>query len=84
MRYYLHRIHQVLISWNASNKNKKMDHYLLKQVIKDLNLWRMDFLPLIQYGMSLNLISYRWPSYICWSDACPSGLGGFDQLGNAW
>jgi hypothetical protein len=34
--------------------------------------------------MSLNLISFRHPSYICWSDACPTGIGGYDHLGNAW
>ncbi len=34
--------------------------------------------------MSLNLVSYHHPSYLCWSDACPMGLGGFDHLGNAW
>ena len=34
--------------------------------------------------MTLNLISYRRPSYICWLDACPQGLGGYDYMGNAW
>jgi hypothetical protein len=34
--------------------------------------------------MSLNLITYRRPSFLCWSDACPEGLGGFDHLGFAW
>jgi len=34
--------------------------------------------------MSLNLISYRRPSVISWSDSCPLGLGGFDSLGDAW
>jgi hypothetical protein len=34
--------------------------------------------------MSLNLVSYRRPSFICLSDACPAGLGGYDHLGNAW
>ncbi len=84
MRYFLHRIRQVLISWDISNKNKKVERYLSKQVIEDLKLWRQDFLPLIHNGMSLNLVSFRRPSYICWSDACPSGLGGYDYLGNAW
>ncbi len=34
--------------------------------------------------MSLNLVSFRSPSYLCWSDACPTGMGGNDHLGNAW
>ncbi len=84
MRYFLHRIHQVLISWDISKKNKKVERYLSKQVIEDLKLWQKDFLPLVHEGMSINLVSYRRPSYICWSDACPSGLGGYDHLGNAW
>jgi hypothetical protein len=57
---------------------------LPKQAIEDLNLWQQDFLPLVQSSMSLNLISFRRPSYICWSNACPAGMGGFDHLGNAW
>jgi hypothetical protein len=34
--------------------------------------------------MSLNLIIYRRPSIICWSDACPTGLGGYNHFGLAW
>jgi hypothetical protein len=34
--------------------------------------------------MSLNLVSYRQPSFICGSEACPAGLGGNGHLGNLW
>ena len=84
MRYFLHRIRKVLLSWDNSNSNKKVERYLSKQVIEDLILWRKSFLPLIHTGISLNLVSYRQPSFICWSDACPAGLGGYDHLGYAW
>lgn len=83
MRYFLHRICQVFITWDVSAMNKKVEHYLSKKVIEDLKLWRNNFLPLIHKGMSLNLVSFRHPSYLCWSDACPTGLGGYDHLGNA-
>ncbi len=84
MRYFLNRIRRVLISWEVSKTNKRVERYLPKQVIEDLKMWRSDFLPLIHRGMSLNLISYRRPSFLCWSDACPTGLGGYDHWGNAW
>jgi hypothetical protein len=84
MRYFLNRIRRVLVLWNHSNKNKKVERYLSKQVLEDLKLWRLSLLPKIHSGMSLNLVSYRRPSFLCWSDACPTGLGGFDHLGNAW
>jgi hypothetical protein len=33
----------------------------------------------------LNLLTYRRPTHIFWSDACPSGLGGFSsKSGKAW
>jgi len=34
--------------------------------------------------MSINLITYWRPSFLCWSDACPEGMGGFDHSGHAW
>jgi hypothetical protein len=84
MRYFLSRIRVVLTSWDISNKSKKVERYLSTQVIEDLKLWKDDFLPAITRGMSLNLITYRRPSFLCWSDACPEGLGGFDHKGRAW
>ncbi len=52
-------------------------------VLEDLKLWQRIFLPKLHKGLSLNLILYRRPSVIRWSDACPKGLGGYDSLGNA-
>jgi hypothetical protein len=85
MQYFLNRIPQVAVMWASSNKNKKVECYLSSQVLQELlQLWRKTCLPLIHRGMSLNLISYHHPSFLCWSDACPSGMGGFDHLANAW
>ncbi len=84
MRYFLNRIRRVLTSWEISKSNKKVERYLSKQVLEDLKLWRNHFLPLIHGGMSLNLVSYRRPSFLCWSDACPGRMDGYDHLGNAW
>jgi len=84
MRYYLSRIRLTLINWDISKKSKKVERYLSSQVLEDLRLWKDSFLPKISKGLSLNLISYRRPSFLCWSDACPTGLGGFDHQGYAW
>jgi hypothetical protein len=52
--------------------------------LEDLKLWKNTFLPSMASGMNINLITYRRPSFLCWSDACPEGLGGFDHMGHAW
>jgi len=84
MRYYLNRIRNTQTTWAQSQSTKSSERYLSKSVLEDLKLWKNYFLPKVSDGMSLNLISYRCPSYICWSDACPQGLGGYDYMGNAW
>jgi hypothetical protein len=84
MRYYLNRIRNVLIKWNKMSIAKNCERYLSKTVLEDLQLWTNHFLPKVNQGISLNMISFRRPSYLCWSDACPQGLGGYDHKGNAW
>ena len=83
MRYFLSRIRLVLTAWDVSNKSKKVERYLSSQVLEDLQLWKETFLPALSMGMSLNLITYWRPSFLCWSDTCPEGLGGFDHFGYA-
>jgi hypothetical protein len=84
MRYFLGRIHSTPTNWDISKKSKKVERYLSSQVLEDLKLWKQDFLPTVYKGLSLNLISFQRPSFICWSDAYPTGLGGFDHSGFAW
>jgi hypothetical protein len=71
-------------NWDVTRKTKKVERYLSSQVLEDLKLWKDVFLSVISRGISLNLITYRCPSFVCWSDACPLGMGGLDLLGNAW
>jgi hypothetical protein len=84
IRYFLSRIRLVLLNWDVSHKTKKVERYLSTQVLEDLKLWKNSFLPALSNGMSLNLITFWRPSFLCWSDACPEGLGGFNHLGYAW
>jgi hypothetical protein len=51
--------------------------------IKDLRLWK-SLLTKASIGISMNLIVARQPSRVCWSDACPFGLGGYSLSGRAW
>lgn len=83
MRYFLNRIRNVLTTWNKSVANKNGIRYLPKAVLGDLKLWRDYFLPKVIRGVSLNLVTFRRPSFICWSDTCPQGLGGYDHAGRA-
>ena len=84
MRYFLSRIQSVLTSWDISNKTKKVEWFLSSQVLEDCKLWKDFFLPAIAKGMRINLVTYRRPTFFCWSDACPEGMGGFDHMGYAW
>ena len=51
--------------------------------VEDLKLWR-EILLRAHAGVSLNLIVTRQPDRICWSDACPFGMGGYSISGRAW
>jgi hypothetical protein len=84
MRYFLSRIRLALSDWDISGKTKKVERYLSSQVLEYIKLWRESFLPVISRGLSLNLITYQRLSFLCRSDACPEGMGGFDHLGCAW
>jgi hypothetical protein len=84
MRYYLNCIRNTLVSWNKTSAQKNCERYLSKPTLDDLKLWTYHFLPKISQGISLNTITFQRPSFICWSDACPHGLGGYDFKGNAW
>ncbi len=84
MRYYLNRLRHTLDSRRKESLSKTKEKYLSKSSISDLQLWRDHFLPKIHKGISLNIITYRRPFIICWSDACPKGLGGYNHEGLAW
>ena len=49
----------------------------------DLTLWKT-ILANANTGISMNLIVTREPDRICWSDACPFGIGGYSLSGRAW
>ena len=53
------------------------------EVRKDLELW-VEFLRDAHRGISINLLITRQPDRICWSDACPFGIGGHSITGRAW
>jgi hypothetical protein len=57
--------------------------YLARDELKDLKLWKR-LLTKASHGISMNLIAARTPSCICWSDACPFGIGGYSITGRAW
>jgi hypothetical protein len=82
--YFISGLRKALEYWNKIGVNPKTKWYLPKSALQDLQLWHTSFLPKIHEGISLNLISYRRPSVRCWSNACPHGLGGYNDRGLAW
>ncbi len=65
MRYYLNCIRNTLIKWDKASAPKNCERYLAKTILDDLQLWTSHFLPKIHHGISLNIISFRRPSYMC-------------------
>ena len=57
--------------------------HLDQEAAEDLKLWK-EILLRVHGGVSLNLVVTREPDRICWSDACPFGLGGYSTSGRAW
>jgi hypothetical protein len=77
-RHFLSRLH-----FNLSKMKEFKSYYLSKQVLKDLQLW-LRILEKANKGISLNLLTYRAPNKLYWSDACEYGLGGFSSDGKVW
>jgi hypothetical protein len=78
-RHFLGRIRALKLS-------RPDDRALLqisREVEEDLKLW-LCILESARKGLSLNLLTTRIPSRICWSDACPFGIGGYLLSGKAW
>ncbi len=46
-----------------------------------LMLW---FLKIARQGINMNLVAFRHPTHVYWSDSCPFGLGGYSDEGFAW
>ncbi len=87
-RYFLNRIrlciHSTLDANNKPTPKRKMK-WLPKLALQDLQLFHEVILPKIHEGININLLTYRRPSHILFSDACPKGMGGYSvNIGKAW
>ena len=90
-RYFLNRIRRAAIRGTSHltpenrQRSNKYSVWLSEAVLSDLRLFEESFPPRLHTGISLNLLTFRRPTHIFWSDACPSGIGGFSQKsGKAW
>jgi hypothetical protein len=75
MCYYLNHVQHILEGWKKDNKPMKIERYLSRPALLNLKLWLDHILPKVHHGISINMITYRRPSIVCWSDACPKGMG---------
>ena len=78
-RHFLNRIRLRI----KVRKHKKQSLSLAQDEIDDFKLW-VSFLEKARSGISMNKITIRQPTKICWSDSCPFGIGGFLLSGRAW
>ena len=78
-RHFLSRLIDLLTPRQHQNKVVQIK----PEVIDDLTLWK-EILIKANRGVSINLLVTRQPDQICWSDACPFGIGGYSLFGRAW
>ena len=78
-RHFLNRIHLRL----RVRKHKNQALSLTQEELDDFDLW-VFFLTQARTGISMNQMTIRQPTKICWSDSCPFGIGGFLLSGRAW
>ncbi len=79
-RHFLSRIRNGIEAGTKSNK-RRID--VTPEAAEDLALWE-GFLANAHAGVPMNLLVTRVPDRICWSDACPYGMGGYSLTGQAW
>ena len=80
-RQFMDRLQRTIAK---SDTRKSSSVILSPEAIKDTTLWET-FLPRTHQGISINLLVTRQPSRICWSDACPFGIGGYSlTTGSVW
>ena len=51
--------------------------------VKDLELMQ-PILDKVEKGIDMNLLAFRSPDRIYYSDSCPADLGGYSDQGFAW
>ena len=78
-RHFMGRLRALL----TPRKHKSCMVPVRAEARADLVLWDQ-ILQRAHKGVSINLIVTRRPTRICWSDACPFGLGGYSLSGRAW
>ena len=72
-RHFFERIERTKTRYADARKSTTIT--LPDDVVNDLILWE-SFLLKAHRGVSINLVTIRKPTRICWSDACPFGIGG--------
>ena len=80
-RHFMDRLQRTIAK---SDTRKSSSVILSPEAIEDMTLWET-FLLRAHQGISINLLVTRQPSRLCWSDACPFGIGGYSlTTGSAW
>jgi hypothetical protein len=81
-RHFLNRIREGIVP-SAGGKTNRRRLVFGSEALSDLALWE-EFLSSAHQGVSMNLLVTRTPDRVCWSDACPQGVGGYSLTGRAW
>jgi hypothetical protein len=78
-----HFLNEIRLKCLSVPRRKGQHIKLSEEEALDLKLWNY-FLDKARDGISINLLVFRTPTRIAWSDSCPFGLGGYTLGGSAW
>jgi hypothetical protein len=76
--HFLSRL-QFLLQRAANRRWIRID----EKCLKDLELM-LEVLDTAKKGIDMNLLAFRSPDRVYYSDSCPAGLGGYSDKGYAW
>ena len=78
--HFLSRLRTLL---SKTNKGRFRSIRINKKCVKDLVLMQT-VLNKAREGVDMNLLVFRSPDRVYYSDSCPAGLGGYSNQGRAW
>jgi hypothetical protein len=80
VHHFLSRIREL---HTRAQRNKRRHTIIPNICLEDFKLM-LDFLDRAKQGIDINLLTYRKPTHVYRSDACPAGIGGYSHEGFAW
>jgi hypothetical protein len=81
--WVFHFLSRLRLLLSESDKGRFRAIKINEKCVRDLELMQV-VLDKAKKGIDMNLLAFRSPDRIYYSDSCPAGLGGYSDQGRAW